>query len=221
MESDKEEEEEAKDQEFTYQNPIPENPEIETLNFQNQQNQNDQNPNINNQQHLSSVIIINPPPFTGKEDNIQIWLNNIKKAIMANGWNDSLAQKPQTFDAFKIEFLRYFSNNNSINHLANIFTTIKQGENEAVTTYLGHFHRNLCQIQAIQTDYFTAAELEANHVQVINLVMNKLFELDSKLKQFSELINQKLEEYLANTNQAIYQSPQQCNNQENRNHSQN
>ncbi|KAG9304439.1 hypothetical protein G9A89_020001 [Geosiphon pyriformis] len=39
----KEEEEELEDQEFTYQNLIPENPDIETLNFQTQQNSNLEN----------------------------------------------------------------------------------------------------------------------------------------------------------------------------------
>ncbi|KAG9303404.1 hypothetical protein G9A89_013730 [Geosiphon pyriformis] len=158
--------------------------------------------------------------FTGKENNTQVWLNDIEKAI----------------------FLRYFSNNNSINRLANTFTTIKQEENETVTTYLGHFYRNLYQIQAINANYFTVAqilnqfihrlyssslqcvcpmhsinlqtavtnakdfkvtELETNHVQAVNLVINRSSELDSKLKQFSDFINQKLEEYLAD-NHAIY-----------------
>ncbi|KAG9296003.1 hypothetical protein G9A89_011855 [Geosiphon pyriformis] len=41
----------------------------------------------------------------------------------------------------------------------NTFTTIKQGENEAVTIYLGCFHKNLCQIQAIQNDYFIAPQI--------------------------------------------------------------
>ncbi|KAG9297199.1 hypothetical protein G9A89_019480 [Geosiphon pyriformis] len=104
--------------------------------------------------------------FTGEENDTQIWLNDIEKAIVINRWNDSralqvipyflkdtanswyqsLAAKPQTFNEFKTEFLRYFSNNNSINHLTNTFTTIKQGDTEAVTTYLGCFHRNLHQI---------------------------------------------------------------------------
>ncbi|KAG9304418.1 hypothetical protein G9A89_019980 [Geosiphon pyriformis] len=117
--------------------------------------------------------------FTSEEDNTQIWLNNIEKAIVAYGWNDSrvlqaifyflkdianlwyqsLAAKPQTFNEFKTEFLRYFSNNNSINYLTNTFTTIKQGDTEAVTTYLGCFHRNLHQIQAIQADYFTVPQI--------------------------------------------------------------
>ncbi|KAG9303573.1 hypothetical protein G9A89_018469 [Geosiphon pyriformis] len=107
--------------------------------------------------------------FTDKENNIQTWINDIVKAIMANNWDDnrvfqaisyffqdtidswyqSLAAKSQTFQEFRIAFLKYFSNNNSINCLANTFITIKQREIEAVTTYLGHFHRNLHQIQAI------------------------------------------------------------------------
>ncbi|KAG9287814.1 hypothetical protein G9A89_017409 [Geosiphon pyriformis] len=159
-----------------------------------------------------------------------------------NSWYQSLVAKPQTFNEFKTEFLRYFSNNNSINYLINTFTTIKQEDTEAVTTYLGCFHRNLHQIQAIQADYFTvpqilnqfirrlhsnilqqvclmhpvdfstavthardfeAVELEANHVQAVNLVMNRSSDLDSKLKQFSNTINQKLEGYLAD-NHAIY-----------------
>ncbi|KAG9290343.1 hypothetical protein G9A89_007074 [Geosiphon pyriformis] len=41
-----EEEEESENQEFTYQNPIPENPNIKTLNFQTQQNLNLENPEI-------------------------------------------------------------------------------------------------------------------------------------------------------------------------------
>ncbi|KAG9295596.1 hypothetical protein G9A89_000961 [Geosiphon pyriformis] len=117
--------------------------------------------------------------FTGKEDDTQVWLNDVKKAITANGWNDgramqailyflkdtanswyqSLVNKPQDFNAFKTEFLRYFSNNNSINCLVNTFTTIKQGETEAVTTYLGRFHQNLHQIQAIDANYFTAPQI--------------------------------------------------------------
>ncbi|KAG9298378.1 hypothetical protein G9A89_005238 [Geosiphon pyriformis] len=31
--------------------------------------------------------------FTGEEDNAQVWLNNVKKAIAANGWNDARAMQ--------------------------------------------------------------------------------------------------------------------------------
>ncbi|KAG9298296.1 hypothetical protein G9A89_002784 [Geosiphon pyriformis] len=236
-----EKEKESENQEFTYQNLIPEDLEFETLNvqtpknpnqenleiktpnFQAQPNQNDRNPNLINQQNLPSppqqpivdsmayIPIVKLDNFTGKEDDTQVWLNN------------SLINKPQDFNVFKVEFLRYFSNSNSINRLVNTFTTMKQGETEAVTTYLGHFYRNLHQIQAIDTNYFTApqilnqfihglcssilqhihplypgtlqdavtharnfesAELEANHAQAVNLVMNRSSELDSKLEKF-------------------------------------
>ncbi|KAG9283976.1 hypothetical protein G9A89_005483 [Geosiphon pyriformis] len=204
--------------------------------------------------------------FTGKEDDAQVWLNDVEKAIAANGWNNvramqaipyflkntadswyqSLINKLQDFNTFKLEFLRYFSNNNSINWLANIFSTIKQGETEAVTTYLGHFHQNLHQIQAIDINYFTAPQIlnqficglhnsilqhvyplhpgtfqdavtctrdfesvesKVNHAQAVNLVINGSSDLDSKLKQLSNSIDRKLEEYLAN-NYTIYQPSQ-------------
>ncbi|KAG9304158.1 hypothetical protein G9A89_019720 [Geosiphon pyriformis] len=181
--------------------------------------------------------------FNDEENDAQVWLNNIAKAITANNWDNarvmqaipyflqdtadtwyqSLTVKPQNFNEFKTEFLQYFSNNNSINKLTNTFTMIRQGDTEAVTIYLRHFHRNLHQIQAIQADYFTvpqilnqfirrlcssilqqvrsmhpvdfltavtyardfeAAKLEVNHTQAVNLAMNGLSELDSKLKQF-------------------------------------
>ncbi|KAG9295190.1 hypothetical protein G9A89_006171 [Geosiphon pyriformis] len=94
--SEEEEEEELEDQEFTYQNSILKNPEFGTLNIQVLQNQ---NPKVINQ-HLPPVIIIDQPPqqqqmayapiakldkFTGKEDNAQVWLNDVEKAITANG----------------------------------------------------------------------------------------------------------------------------------------
>ncbi|KAG9290070.1 hypothetical protein G9A89_010376 [Geosiphon pyriformis] len=229
VESEKEEEE-SENQEFTYQHPITENPEVETLNLQTQQqlenpeiktpnirmppNPRNQNPELINQQNLS------PPPqplnldpmayapitkldnFTGKENDAQIWLNDIEKAIAANGWNDdtanlwyqSLVNKPQDFNAFKAEFLRYFSNNNSINHLVNTFTTIKQGETE---TILNQFIRGLCSsiLQHVRplhpgmlqdavtcTRNFEFAKSEANHAQAVNLVMNGSSKLDSKLE---------------------------------------
>ncbi|KAG9297717.1 hypothetical protein G9A89_011232 [Geosiphon pyriformis] len=128
---------------------------------------------------MAYVPIAKLEKFIGEKNNAQVWLNNVEKTIVANEWNDtkamqailyffqntadlwyqSLVNKSQDFNAFKIEFLRYFSNNNSINRLVNIFTTIKQEENKAVTTYLGCFHRNLHQIQAINANYFTMTQI--------------------------------------------------------------
>ncbi|KAG9289646.1 hypothetical protein G9A89_014381 [Geosiphon pyriformis] len=57
---------------------------------------------------------------------------------------------------------------------------------------------HLADLQAAVTNVrdFEAAELKANHAQAVNLVINKSSELDSKLKQFSDFINQKLEGHI-------------------------
>ncbi|KAG9287842.1 hypothetical protein G9A89_017437 [Geosiphon pyriformis] len=136
------EEKKSEDQEFTYQNPILENPEIKTPNFQTQSNldnsennilniqtpsnQNNPNSKIINQ-HLPPVIIINQPPveligqpiqppnqqnqqpppqqqmtyvliakldkFNSKEDDAQVWLNDVAKAITANNWDNARAMQ--------------------------------------------------------------------------------------------------------------------------------
>ncbi|KAG9306861.1 hypothetical protein G9A89_005762 [Geosiphon pyriformis] len=155
--SESKEEKESENQEFTYQNLISENPEVETPNVQTPKNTNQENPEIEtpniqipwnqnilnsdliNQLNLSPNIVINQPPiepiiepiqlqslqlpqqpqqllslpqqqfqlqqppqqyivapivyapiakikkFTDKENNVQVWLNNIEKVITANG----------------------------------------------------------------------------------------------------------------------------------------
>ncbi|KAG9299438.1 hypothetical protein G9A89_009390 [Geosiphon pyriformis] len=123
---------------------------------------------------MAYALIVKLEKYTSEKDDAQAWLNDIEKAIA------------------------YFSNNNSINWLANTFTTIKQGENEATDYFtapqiLNQFIRDF-QAAVTNTRDFEAAELEANYVQAVNLVMNRLSELDSKLKQFSDSINQKLED---------------------------
>ncbi|KAG9296218.1 hypothetical protein G9A89_014810 [Geosiphon pyriformis] len=213
--SKEEEEEELEDQEFTYQNPIIENPEIQQPLVSLQQ------PPQPNLDPMAYAPITKLEKFTGEEDNAQAWINDVAKAITANNWDD--ARIMQVIPYF-LKDMADSCDNNSINCLTSTFTIIKQGDTEVVTTYLEHFHRNLCQIQAIQTDYFTAsqilnqfirelhsidlstamthvrdfeaAKLEANHAQAVNLVMNGSSNLDSKLKQFSDNINQKLEDYL-------------------------
>ncbi|KAG9307661.1 hypothetical protein G9A89_023226 [Geosiphon pyriformis] len=134
-----------KNQEFNYQNPIPENSEIQTSIVPTQKHQNNLNFIINNQQNLSSVIMIDP----------------LLIAPIAKQQQLHLANKPQDFNVFKIEFLRYFSNNNSINCLANTFTTIKQGNTEAITTYL--------KSAVTHVRNFELVELEVNYTQAINL----------------------------------------------------
>ncbi|KAG9291630.1 hypothetical protein G9A89_022049 [Geosiphon pyriformis] len=233
-ESEKEEEE-SEDQEFTYQHLITENPEVEIPNFQTQQNLNLENseiktPNHQRQNNPNSELInhhFNYHPnnqynnnypmvyapivklnnFTGEENDTQVWLNDVKKAIT------SLVNKPQDFNAFKVEFLRYFSNNNSINRLVNTFTTMKQEETEVIlnqficslcSSILQHvhpLHPDTLQDAVTHTRDFESTKSETNH-------------------KFNELINKRLEGYLVD-NHAIYQPLQRCNNQRNSNYAQN
>ncbi|KAG9303365.1 hypothetical protein G9A89_013691 [Geosiphon pyriformis] len=63
----------------------------------------------------------------------------------------------------------------------------------SILQYVYTLHLNTLQDAVIHTRNFKSAKLEANHTQAINLVINRPSELDSKLKQFSDFINQKLE----------------------------
>ncbi|KAG9286382.1 hypothetical protein G9A89_014548 [Geosiphon pyriformis] len=188
-------------------------------------------PQLPNLDPMAYAPIAKLDNFTGKENDTQ--------TITVNGWNDaqamqaipyflkdtadswyqSLVNKPQDFNIFKVEFLRYFSNNNSINRLVNTFTTMKQEETEAIlnqficglrSSILQHvhpLHPGTLQDVVTHTRDFESIESEANHVQAVNLVMNGSSELNSKLEKFSESINKRLEGYLAD-NHTIYQPPQ-------------
>ncbi|KAG9307352.1 hypothetical protein G9A89_017181 [Geosiphon pyriformis] len=259
-------EEESKEQEFTYQNPILKNLEIETPNFQTPQNLNNTNPETINQQNLPPVIqplqqpvqqsfhllqqpqqllqqqqqqLQQPPQqqqqaiapmtyapitklekFTGKEDNTQVWLNNITKAITVNNWNNvralqaipyflqdtvnslyqSLINKPQGETETAIQ-ADYFTAPQILNQFI-------RGLYSSILQYVHSMHPADLQATVTNVKDFEATELEANHVQAINLVINESSDLDFKLKQFSDLLNQKLDGYLANTTQlqVIYQT---------------
>ncbi|KAG9302377.1 hypothetical protein G9A89_011427 [Geosiphon pyriformis] len=172
---------------------------------------------------MAYALIAKLDNFTGEEDDAQIWLNDVEKAIAANGWND--ARTMQAIPYF-LKDIANSCNNNSINCLVNTFTTMKQGETEAqLTMTISQHHRYLTSLSVVYAAAscnidFESAELEANHAQAVNLVINGSSELDSKLEKFSESINKRLEGYLAD-NHAIYQFPQRHNNQGNYNHGQN
>ncbi|KAG9304171.1 hypothetical protein G9A89_019733 [Geosiphon pyriformis] len=76
-----EEEKKSEDHEFTYQNPILKNPEI--LSQQQQQLPPPQ------QQQMTYTSIMKLNKFNGEEDDVQVWLNNVAKAITANNWDDT------------------------------------------------------------------------------------------------------------------------------------
>ncbi|KAG9284385.1 hypothetical protein G9A89_023642 [Geosiphon pyriformis] len=114
-----------------------------------------------------------------------LWLNDVVKAITANNWDNaramqaipyflqditdawyqSLAIKPQNFNEFKTKFL------------------------SSILQHVRPMHPQTLQNTVTNVQDFEAAELEANHAQAINLVMNESSELDSKLKQFTDILN--------------------------------
>ncbi|KAG9296384.1 hypothetical protein G9A89_014976 [Geosiphon pyriformis] len=81
--------------------------------------------------------------------------------------------------------------------MAQILNQFIRGLCNSILQYVRSLHPADLQVTITNTRDFEAAKLEANHTQAINLVMNKSSELDSRLKQFSDSINQKLEAYLA------------------------
>ncbi|KAG9306852.1 hypothetical protein G9A89_005753 [Geosiphon pyriformis] len=81
------------------------------------------------------------------------------------------------------------------------------GLRSSILQHVHPLHPSTLQDTVTHTRDFESAESEANHAQAVNLVMNRSFELDSKLEKFSESINKRLEGYLAD-NHAIYQPAQ-------------
>ncbi|KAG9294734.1 hypothetical protein G9A89_008213 [Geosiphon pyriformis] len=87
--------------------------------------------------------------FFGKENNAYSWIADAKKAIIANGWDDdhtiqtlqffltrttdswyqSLAKKPTSFTEFKLIFLQYFCDPNTLIRLQNQFKAVAFARN--------------------------------------------------------------------------------------------
>ncbi|KAG9285602.1 hypothetical protein G9A89_009242 [Geosiphon pyriformis] len=118
--------------------------------------------------------------FSGEENNAYLWIAEAKKTITTNNWDNdraiqallffltgtadswyqSLAEKPTNFATFKLIFLQYFCDLNTLIRLQNQFSIIKQKDYKA----------------AIERDYYTAfMKQEANHTQAINLTINEDF----------------------------------------------
>ncbi|KAG9295831.1 hypothetical protein G9A89_009060 [Geosiphon pyriformis] len=82
--------------------------------------------------------------FSSEEDNAYFWITDTEKAITANvqalpffltrtanSWYQSLAEKPTSFTKFKLAFLQYFCDPNTLIRLQNQFSIIKQKDHEA------------------------------------------------------------------------------------------
>ncbi|KAG9291546.1 hypothetical protein G9A89_021965 [Geosiphon pyriformis] len=111
----------------------------------------------------------------------------------------NLINKPVTFDVFKqrktkavTTYLGCFHKNlHQIQTIQADYFTVPQILNQfikglcsSILQYICLLHPADLQAAVINTRDFEAAELEANHAQAVNLVMNGSSELNSKLKQF-------------------------------------
>ncbi|KAG9296950.1 hypothetical protein G9A89_003664 [Geosiphon pyriformis] len=185
---------------------------------------------LQQQQQMAYAPIMKLNKFTGEEDNTQVWLNNVEKAIAANGWNDARAMQAIPYFLKNTPTLSLQLNKEKLKQLPHIWDTSIEiyDKSKQLMLIISQCHRfsinssvaSTLKDAVIHIRDFESAELKANHVHAINLVINGSSELDSKLKQFSDSINQKLEGYLAD-NHTIYQPPQRCNNPGNANHFQN
>ncbi|KAG9286166.1 hypothetical protein G9A89_010180 [Geosiphon pyriformis] len=140
-------------------------------------------------------------------------------------------KKPTNFAIFKLVFPQYFCDPNTFIRLQNQFSIIKQKDHEAVITYLEQFNQIFCQIQTIERNYYTVAQIfnqfikglkstvtfahdfesakqETNHTQAINLAINRTSDINTKIIQLSEKLIHKIEKFLAGT-VGPYQLPQQ------------
>ncbi|KAG9292110.1 hypothetical protein G9A89_005254 [Geosiphon pyriformis] len=115
---------------------------------------------LNTQTPIPSNVTSNTPPinqimaywdiaklekFSDEEDNTYSWI--------------SLAEKPTSFTEFKLVFLQYFCDPNTLIQLQNQFSIIKQNDHEAVTTYLRRFNQVLRQILTIEQNYYTTMQV--------------------------------------------------------------
>ncbi|KAG9287933.1 hypothetical protein G9A89_017528 [Geosiphon pyriformis] len=164
------------------------------------------NPNsdIINQLYLPLIIKINLPPIppiTEQQQQPQSLLQqqNDNRALQAipyflqdttNSWYQSLTAKPQIKKLKQLLFTWDTSTE----------TCAKFKQSKLTPQILNQFIHSLHITWARD---FESVKLKANYAQAINLVINRSSNLDSKLKQLSNSINQKLEGYLANNSNLL------------------
>ncbi|KAG9287332.1 hypothetical protein G9A89_000792, partial [Geosiphon pyriformis] len=204
----KKEEEELEDQEFTYQHPITENPEVKTPNSQTQQNlnlenseiktpnhqrQNNPNPKLINQQNLPLVIVIDQPPINPIAELIQ---QPLQLPLQQPVQQQLLQQPPQppNLDPMAYTPIAKLDNFTGKEDDAQILNQFIRGLHSSILQHVHPLHSGTLQDVITCTRDFESTELEANHAQAINLVMNELSELDSKLEKLI-------------TQSSVYQSP--------------
>ncbi|KAG9300527.1 hypothetical protein G9A89_002405 [Geosiphon pyriformis] len=109
--------------------------------------------------------------------------------ITTNNWDDDraiqafLAEKPTDFAAFKLAFLQYFCDSNTLIRLQNQFSIIKQKDHKTIKKQPPLIHKTL------PSDKSTRG--------TVNLAINRIFNINTKITQLSEKLTQKIEGFLA------------------------
>ncbi|KAG9297593.1 hypothetical protein G9A89_007668 [Geosiphon pyriformis] len=163
-----------------------------------------------------------------EETDMHTWLRETQKAIQANNWNDQRAIQILPF------FLKGTANSdpNAVIQLQNEFNTIKQNTGKTVTQYLARFNRIRRRVRPAHpnslpeavtlTRVLESAKKEANHSQMVNMVMekNKTETLKKRVTQLGEELSKKIKSYLIpdlrkNTYQPLQRRSQEVSNSRN------
>ncbi|KAG9292586.1 hypothetical protein G9A89_006957 [Geosiphon pyriformis] len=131
-----------------------------------------------------------PIPLNITKDNTYSLIVDAEKAITTNStailsdWNCQFM--------FKLAFLQYFCDPNTLIRLQNQFSIIKQKNHEALskgtTTPRCKFLINSLKNYTIALAHdFESAEQEANHTQAVNLVINGTSDIDAKITQLKKI----------------------------------
>ncbi|KAG9297020.1 hypothetical protein G9A89_008606, partial [Geosiphon pyriformis] len=150
------------------------------------------------QQQMAYASITKLDKFNSEENDAQVWLNNI---LLMHGIKASLSNPKILMDS-KLNscgdtetitiYLECFHRNlHQIQAIQADYFTAPQILNQFIKGLCSSILQRVCPIHPMDFSTavtyakdFEAAELKANHAQVINLAINELSKLDSKLKQF-------------------------------------
>ncbi|KAG9289635.1 hypothetical protein G9A89_014370 [Geosiphon pyriformis] len=200
------------------------------------------NPPIENGNEITTPYIARLTDFSREEEetDMHTWLREAQKAIQANNWNDqraiqtllfflkdtadswyqSLETKPTSFAEFKNALLKYFNNPNAIEAIEQGYYTDPQVLNQFIkglkSSILGRVrpaHSNSLPEAVMLARALELAEKEANHSQMVNMVMekNKTETLKKRVTQLGEELSNKIESYLIpDLKKNTYQPPQRC-----------
>ncbi|KAG9302274.1 hypothetical protein G9A89_008765 [Geosiphon pyriformis] len=114
--------------------------------------------------------------FFGKEDNTYSWIMDAEKTIIANGWNDDHTIQALPFFLTGTADLDYYTTAQVLNQfIKRLWSGILRSVRLCHPT-------SLQDAVALACD-FESAEQEANHIQAINLAINKTFDIDAKITQ--------------------------------------